>query len=168
VALLAGGLVVAACSNGGSSAAVDTSSIRQPIADQLQKVGLSLATIDCPAGAQPTAAAPVTCTATLGDGTKIGLSVGMQDDGGQRRLTWKLGPDLVDTNAFVADLTAFARSAVSDDLDVRCPPAVVVPGGNGRLTCTVTDGRGQQGKIVVPLQGGQPAADHDAWSIDQS
>jgi hypothetical protein len=158
---------ITACSNGTPSANVDTSSIQAPIAAQLQKVGLTSTSIDCPPG-QPTSSAPLACAVTLGDGTKVGLAVGVTDDGGQQRLTWKVGPDLVDTGPLVADLTTFARTAVSDDLDVTCPPAVVIPGGNGRLTCDVTDGSGQKGKIVVPLQGGQPVADHDTWSVDQS
>src|SRR6476619_7085216 len=102
-------LGLVACSNN-AAFAIDTSSIRPGIADRLGQVGLTLTAIDCPSSVQPSAGAPVSCTVTLGDGRQVGLDVGVVDDAGRQRLTWKLGPDLVPTDALVADLTEFART----------------------------------------------------------
>jgi hypothetical protein len=167
---VAAGLAVlgAGCSSGGNALAIDTSSIRPQVADQLAEVGLTLQSIDCPTSAQPAVDAPITCTASLADGGKVGMTVGLEEAGGHQRLTWKLGPDLISTDALLADLTTFARTAVSDDLSVTCPKVVVLAGGNGALTCQVSDPKGQQGKLLVPLRGGRPVASRDQWSIDQS
>ena len=146
---------------------VDTASIQPSVVDQLNRVGFTVSSIDCPAGADLSGGAIATCSVALGDGTKVTIDVGATGDAGQRKLTWKLGHDLLMTAPVVDDLTAFARLAVSDDLSVTCPKAVVVPGGAGRLTCQVTDSKGQTATMIVPVTGGQPIPDHDQWSVDQ-
>jgi hypothetical protein len=163
-----GTLPIGGCSGAPSATGVDTASIRPSVADQLNRVGFTVTSIDCPPGADVSSDATVECSVALGDGSQVAIEVGATDDKGRRRLTWKLGHDLVVTDGLVGDLTAFAHGAVSDDLSVTCPRAIVLPGGNGRLSCDVSDGKGQSATVVVPLVGGQPVADRDQWSVDQT
>nr|ALS90836.1 protein of unknown function (DUF4333) [uncultured bacterium] len=145
---------------------VDVSPIIQPVTKSLNDLGITVKDIDCPPKVEQAIGSTFGCTVTTDKGEKVPVTVTQKDDNGKVTLTWELGKDVVPTGKHLPALTAYAQ-AVSPDLTVSCPKTVILPGGNGKLTCDVKDSKGQSGKLNVPMKDGVPVADQAQWSVDQ-
>ena len=147
---------------------IDTSGIVQPVTARLNELGVRVARVECPTGPTVEAGATFSCTIATEGGAPVGLEVTPVPDGQQVKLSWKLGPEVLPTAPLLGDLTGYAHAAISSDLQVSCPKALVAAGGDGVLTCDVRDAAGTTAVLEVPVAGGAPAADRAQWSIVQA
>src|SRR5262249_44357338 len=123
-ALVVLALVVGACSSAPQEQ-VDVSPIIQPVTQKLADLSIVVKNIDCPPNIAKAPGTTFTCTVTTDQGARFAVNVTQKEDGGQLKLAWEAGRDLLISDRHLADLTAYART-VSPDLVVSCPRAIVL------------------------------------------
>ena len=153
---LPGGLGLAACS---STSTLDPAKAQTAIQNKIAESDQSASNVSCPSSVPVTVGGTFECTATV-NGTPVKVVVTQKDEQGNVDIE-------VDRKVFyvVGDGVTVIEQGIRDQgasqVTVSCPKAVVVPDGNGTLTCTAT-ADGQSLKVTVPItngSGGQPSVE---------
>jgi hypothetical protein len=128
----------------GCNPVLDKKKIETSITSECKSKGLTLKTVDCPAGRHQKQGDTFDCHGTTDDGQALTFTVTQNDHAGN--ISWKLDGQIMD----LAKLGDSIESKVHKAADVKCPSKVKVLKSGDVFKCDVDiEGKHQQVEITV-------------------
>lgn len=144
--------VVGALALAGCSKKLDNSSVENGVKDKLAAEGVTVNSVSCPKDRDVKQGDTFECTVNVDGGQALTVTLEQTDDKGT--LSIDVGRQVVDGAAIASQLETQLATG-STTVTVTCPPAPIVPGGNGSFECTAVSSDGSTSTLVLTAKDGQ-------------